>query len=832
MPQETEQQKKKPKIAQEQYADLLVDDEGKALDPSTDAYQKLWAAIEEYVMFDGNTPVSDEEEKKRLDAYRAADPAQRKEMLKDVLSSDEPKLESSVAAGSDKQAAPPPPPTTETTQATPPPPPTKSTAFDAFKALPPDDKKNILYGLRAQDDALSEALRQYGPYGAAIQGVPGAMACRSAFLNRIGAAGDNPDKACFMDRASQGYYQFLTNNIKVFDQQLKDIQLVADGSMTPEAYKKKYRTSANWNRPIEADRLLVQQMREKTMGVVSRMPGVVVDAPIPKEKMEKLVARQAEANKVYQQARVSEETYRRGVVQRFNDNVCKNKRIEWANAETYGAHQALGRSQQALSALERRKYELYVQRAGSATPREMSAEEKGIDEILAKVDAYKKLASTDTSKMTDEQRMKHQKALIDANHEVTKATTDFMKSQQAEKRHFWQKESPAVALASQINGNFRIGEVTAQSIKRRVNAEYYQDMRRMHNTLQQRTYQTRVQYMQQQGILPRPQQVQQQQQIKAQAPQVAAQVKQTGATLRQATGQVAAAQSTVQQLQIQMMQAQRALAQAEIARYQARMAYLDAQIQMAQMGMAPQMRQPQMQVQQPQMQVQQPQMQQPSASSTPIMPGTPVTPTQSTQKPVTKDNPIPPASTSSETPKSEAELQEKQVKQASATASKTPTKSDQETHDLPTQQEIEQSKQGKSQTSGSTPDQPSEPSKIVSSSVTPVEQSKTAEAAKPAEPVKKVPQAKHETDLANAYMDAQEAIEQETAKKAAKPEPKKPKKEAKDAPDKAAKQAQEKSQRPAWSKHGHAAQERAQDNVTIGNHRKKPQQQKQQAHLP
>ncbi len=482
----------------------------------------------------------------------------------------------------DSQPAPPPPPADKKTDT---PQPEKS-AFEVFKGMDVDDKKNILHGIVAQDQALTAAWAAYGRGGkahfAADPESKGGL-YRAQFLKRVNGAADDPDKAVVDDKTSQGFHQYVTDLVKVADQQLIDIQLVEDGSMSREEYWGKYRSAANWNRPLEEDKALVEQIRDKTVALARNLVGVAVDAKMPAEEMDMTMAKLASVNMPFQHIRQQAEAYKKGVTERFEKNVTATYEKNYLLAQQRSAQEVAGRMGSFDDEMQARLDEMAEKRKKSKKPTEKSPQEKSLEELQKTTKAFRDLANTDTSQMSKEDLLKHDLALSQATMAMDKAAKDFLKVNKGD-RISSRYSDPINDLARQVAAAADYTSTMSKANRAQLRTNYAADRRRMEQAVAQRTTAMRTEYMRQAGMLPQAPA----QQMRQMPQQMQAQFMQAQTAYRQTTMQFQAAQTTMQSLQMQMLQAQRNLAAAEMARYQARMQYLDVQIQMAQMGMAPQ----------------------------------------------------------------------------------------------------------------------------------------------------------------------------------------------------------------------------------------------------
>ena len=499
--------------------------------------------------------------------------------------------ETSTAAQEEKKETPPP-----TSTEAPPPPPTEKTekpaadqpeksAFEVFRGLDIDDKKNILAGILAQGQALSAAGAAYGRGGTAYQGLQESGKnglFHRAFMSRVNASMNDPDKAVAADELAKGYFKTLTGYIRAYDQQLTDIQLVKDGSMSREEYWGKYRSRENWDRPLEADIALVQQMKSRATALSANLVGVAVDTRMPADQMDMVVAKQASVNMPFQKIREQADAYKKGVEERFEKNVTANYEKNYLLAQQRSAQVVAGRTGDLMGDMEHRLDEMRKERESSKKPKEKSPQEKSLEELHRATKGFTDLAGVDTSKMSKEELVKYDFALSQAAKSMEQAAKDY--SQIAAGGRFRRKQDPMAQVANQIEAAAGYTSKMTREERARLRSGYASDRRRMEQAVAQRTQDMRMNYMRQAGMLP----AAPAQQMRQAPQQMQAQYMQAQTAYRQTTMQYQGAQATVQSLQMQMLQAQRNLMAAEMARYQARMAYLDVQIQMAQMGMAPQ----------------------------------------------------------------------------------------------------------------------------------------------------------------------------------------------------------------------------------------------------
>ncbi len=499
--------------------------------------------------------------------------------------------DTSTAAKEEKKETPPP-----TSTEAPPPPPTEKTekpaadqpeksAFEVFRGLDTDDKKNILSGILAQGQALSAAGAAYGRGGTAYQGLQESGKnglFHRAFMSRVNASMNDPDKAVAADELAKGYFKTLTGYIRAYDQQLTDIQLVKDGSMSREEYWGKYRSRENWDRPLEADIALVQQMKSRATALSANLVGVAVDTRMPADQMDMVVAKQASVNMPFQKIREQADAYKKGVEERFEKNVTANYEKNYLLAQQRSAQVIAGRTGDLMGDMEHRLDEMRKERESSKKPKEKSPQEKSLEELHRATKGFTDLAGVDTSKMSKEELVKYDFALSQAAKSMEQAAKDY--SQIAAGGRFRRKQDPMAQVANQIEAAAGYTSKMTREERARLRSGYASDRRRMEQAVAQRTQDMRMNYMRQAGMLP----AAPAQQMRQAPQQMQAQYMQAQTAYRQTTMQYQGAQATVQSLQMQMLQAQRNLMAAEMARYQARMAYLDVQIQMAQMGMAPQ----------------------------------------------------------------------------------------------------------------------------------------------------------------------------------------------------------------------------------------------------
>ncbi|MCR5676287.1 MAG: hypothetical protein K6G16_11315 [Lachnospiraceae bacterium] len=659
---------------------LLVDSEGKALEPDS---------------LEGSKKISDQWEKhlQEKGVIDPPSPAKEKTQTKDAPP---------PPAQGGGQDAPPPPPAQGDKKDTP-----AKDPFAAFKAMDPEAKKNTAYAMRSLGDAVYHSGAAYGGLGPAHRvadpdGKAGLYA--AAFMKSVAAAGDDPNKLAVTTKAAKGYFDYLDRFSKVCDQQLKDIQLVQDGAMSQEDYRKKYRNRANWNRPIEQDRALVQQMKTVAVQMKGNMIGTCIPTEMTGQELQDHLAANAKRNEPFRKIREQEEKERKAAVGRFQEGVTKPFARNYLLADQRAAQanlQALDATRRMLATRSVAREKLGKSGLGKHEAAVNAEYQKGLKDMLTAANKYRELATMDTSKMNDKQLAAYQKAMRQANLDMRKSAEKFMKMKEAHRGRdtiydsraaigshpmFHREQGdPEYQFAKSMLAVARQNDRTADRERTTLKAGFNQDRARFQQVQDQRMYEMRREYLIQAGVIKetpyqkqqrelqqrqaqqiqqqrmtRPGQVVQQGQViqpgqplrpgmviapppQTMTPQ--AQAMQAQTVYRQTTMQYQTAQATVQQLQVQMLQAQQQLAIAEAARQQARANFLSAQIQLVQMGMQP--IQPGMQMQagmqpmQPGMQMMQPGMPQMQAGPRPVQAG-PQTPA-APQQSIPKPPPAPTA---------------------------------------------------------------------------------------------------------------------------------------------------------------------------------------------